>query len=292
MILAWEEREAADDVPVIVEPRNDLHPLLFSHRYRRGRIVLGEIHFDHLPVFELLQRSKVVFEDRARRSLDRKFEYEGCRLVLVLPDFRVRMHALIAHHSVERVGGGDTDTADVILRVTRMYPARAVERLGNGARRLYAGDRCRSIHAESFCIRSVGFDGNRAHPLHHFRVTHRRRIPLAGDRYAKETLRTAVRRPLLRNVVEIRERRLVGPKEGRELGLEKQRLFRVARTGDDLGEIAELFRLKDYLAALQIINIRHLRFATARRRQKSTNKEIVELVYRPVVDIGASSALH
>src|SRR3989344_7637525 len=249
MILAREERKPADDIPVLEKPRHDRDPLLFAHRNRRRRIVLGPIELDRFPVFELLDRGEIVFEDRALRRAYRKFQHVGIRLVRGLPHFGVMRDTLVAYHLVERVGRRDADAADVVLRVTRMDARGAGEGLRYRARRLHACDRRRHWDAKALCVCRVRFLGHLAHLLHHLAIAHCRAVPLTGDAHAQETLRLAVLCPLFRDVVEFRERRLVRAEQGRELCLAHECLFSVVGASYHLGEIAELFRLQDYLAA-------------------------------------------
>ena len=205
--------------------------------------MFGEIQFDHLPVFELLYRGKVVLEDGTARCLDGEFQDERRRLVGVLPHFRMCMHALIAHHLEERVGRRDADAADVVLRVARVDAGRAVEGLRHGTGRFYTGDGRRRIDAETLRVGLIGLHRHRAHLAHHRCLTHRGRIPLAGDGDAEQTLLLTIFLPVLRDVIEIRERGLVRAEQGRELRFAKKSLFRVVRARYHFGEIAELLRL-------------------------------------------------
>ena len=52
VVRAGEERETADDFPIIVNPVGDGNQFVIAHGDGDGRIVLGIINFDGFPVFE------------------------------------------------------------------------------------------------------------------------------------------------------------------------------------------------------------------------------------------------
>src|SRR3990167_215042 len=116
MVLAREERKAADYFPILKKPCDDRNPLFFTDTDGRGRIVLGPIHLYQFPIFELLYRGKIILEQRATWRFDRKFEYVGVCFPCDLPDLRVMRDALVTHHFEERIRRRDADAADVVLR--------------------------------------------------------------------------------------------------------------------------------------------------------------------------------
>ena len=66
MVFARQEGEAADDIPVRVDPVGDRDPFIVADGDGHRRIMLGVIDLDHLPVLELLESREVVLEDRCR----------------------------------------------------------------------------------------------------------------------------------------------------------------------------------------------------------------------------------
>jgi len=132
VVGAREEREPADNAPVLLYPIDDADPFVFGDRYRRRWIVLGEVELDPLPVFELVECGEVVLESRIFGMvgrLDREFENVGIRFFERLPHFRIIRHALVAHELEKRVGRADAHAADIVGRVARMDAGGAVEGL-------------------------------------------------------------------------------------------------------------------------------------------------------------------
>src|SRR5690606_20969225 len=88
-----------------------------------------------------------------------------------------------------------------------------------------------------------------SHLFHRLAVANRRAVPLAGDRYAEKPLLLAVLGPVLGNIVEFGERRLIGAEKCREAGLSEKSFLRVIRAGYHFRAVEEMFLLNSVLYA-------------------------------------------
>ena len=241
MIGTRKERQSADQIPIVIQPRRHRKPLVFSDRDRHRRIVLGVIFLDEFPMRELFKCCHVILEDGALRRLHGKVDDIRDGTLHALPDLRRKRDALIAKHFEETVGRGNADAANIERRMSRMHPRCRIHKLRNGAGRLHASDRHRLIDAESFCVHLVHRHSFVAKFSEEFRIVHQCRVvPLPCDRDAEEALFFAMLLPLFGKILEIRERRLVCPEHCRKTHLLQKRRLCVLGANDHFSQIAEL----------------------------------------------------
>src|SRR3989344_802050 len=90
------------------------NPLMLPHGNSDGRIMLGVALTHGFPVFELLERRKIVPDDCALRRLDGKFEDEGAGVLTRLADFGVERYFLVFEHLPKRISCRNPDAPYVV----------------------------------------------------------------------------------------------------------------------------------------------------------------------------------
>ena len=159
MIRAREEREAADDLPVFINPVSHGDPFVVANRDRDGRIMFGEFHFYHFPVFEKFKRGDIVFEDGIFRRLNWEVDDVSGGGINRLAHFGVIGNLLITKHFEKRVGMRDPDAADIEFGVARVETRGTVNSLREIAGGFDASDTGGFVNFETLGIFLVDADG-------------------------------------------------------------------------------------------------------------------------------------
>ena len=132
---------------------------------------------------------------------------------------------------------------------------------------------------------SVGFHRHLLQPLLHFRVLRHRAVHLAVQVNPQQPLLPTILPPLLTQPREMGRHGLDGADNGCHFHLVFQAFIIVIGTSHRTGEVAELHRAQQNLAALQIVEVCPFFFAVGRCTLPATYKEIVEFINGAVVDI-------